>query len=288
MRKALSALASPAGAALLVALIAASGACAAPITFNTALPVSKGGLIYRQQAIVTRSADDEGGDSREVTEVEAISVLGYGVTPKLAAFGVLPVLHRDSEIGAREKDEFGVGDASFIARYEIFRGDTPGRTLRLAPFAGLNVPTGERGETGDGAVDFFGGLILTAAATDWNFDGQIEYFANREANGFERGDAMSADASLQYRLLPDEDAANDRGFLFAVLEVNVTSSDANRLFGVDDPNSGGFQVFLSPGLQYAAKRWIAEAAVRVPVVDDLDGDALEPDYAVIAGLRFNF
>jgi hypothetical protein len=271
-----------------MALIAASGACAAPITFNTALPVSKGGLIYRQQAIVTRSADNEGGDSREVTEVMGISVLGYGVTPKLAAFGVLPVLYRDSEIGARETDEFGVGDASFFARYEIFRSDAPGRTLRLAPFAGLNLPTGERGETGDGAADFFGGLILTAAATDWNFDGQIQYVANREAKGFKRGDAISADASLQYRLLPAEGAANDRGFLFAVLEFNVTSSDENRLLGVDDPNSGGVQVFLSPGLQYAAKRWIAEAAVRVPVVNDPGGSALGPDYALIAGLRFNF
>ncbi len=62
----------------------------------------------------------------------------------------------------------------------------------------------------------------------------------------------------------------------------------NSLLGVDDPNSGGIQVFVSPGVQYAAKRWIAEAAVRIPVVNDLNGDALEPDYSIITSLRVNF
>ncbi len=43
-----------------------------------------------------------------------------------------------------------------------------------------------------------------------------------------------------------------------------------------------------PGLQYVTKRWIVEAGVQIPVVQDLNGTALEKDYIFRAGFRFNF
>lgn len=261
---------------------------AAPITFNTALPVSKGEVLFRELLIVTRGNDVLGGVTRNFTVIEGVSVIGYGATRRAAVFGVLPVVHTDREFGAMNDEATGLGDARFFGRFEVFRADRPGRTIRIAPFAGLTVPTGEEGETGDGSLDVFGGLILTAATTDWVFDSQVQYVANREANGFERGDEASFDASWQYRLLPGRLASSAGGFLFGVVEANVTYLDENRVFGVEDQNSGGVQVFLSPGVQYAAKRWIAEAAVRIPVVNDLNGDALKPDYSVITSLRVNF
>ncbi|MFQ5564267.1 MAG: transporter [Parvularculaceae bacterium] len=263
-------------------------ASAAPITFNTALPVSKGEFILRQQLIVMKASDQFAGVRRDVTQITGLSVLGYGAARKLALFGVLPVVNRDVEVGDFDSSEFGLGDARLFARYEIFRDDGRARTIRLAPFAGLTVPTGEDGKTGDGSVDAFGGVILTAASADWIFDGQVQYIANREADGFERGDAVIVDASIQRRLLPRRLSAQNEGFLFAVLEANVTDSEKDRIGGITDPDSGGTTVSLSPGVQYAAKRWIAEAAVRVPVVKDLNGAALEPDYSVIASLRVNF
>jgi hypothetical protein len=47
-------------------------------------------------------------------------------------------------------------------------------------------------------------------------------------------------------------------------------------------------VFLSPGLQYVTKRWIVEGVVQLPVVQNLHGTALENDYVLRAGFRFNF
>ena len=43
-----------------------------------------------------------------------------------------------------------------------------------------------------------------------------------------------------------------------------------------------------PGLQYVTKRWIVEAAVQVPVVQDLNGTALEKDTILRGGFRVNF
>jgi len=261
---------------------------AAPITFNTALPVSKGEALIRQQFVYSRSSDRLNGVSRSVSTFRAVSVVGYGPTRRAAIFGVLPVVHVDREIGPANFEATGLGDAIVFGRYEVYRADGPGRTLRIAPFAGATIPTGEESETGDGSLDFFGGLIGTVASADWVFDSQVQYVVNREANGFGRGDQASADASLQYRLLPNSLSSNSKGFLFGAIETNVTYLDEDRFFGVDDANSGGVLVSVSPGIQYAAKRWIAEAAVRIPVAADLNGSALEPDYSVIASVRVNF
>ncbi len=263
-------------------------ALAAPITFNTALPVSKGEVLARQQFIVTNLSDRLGGMKRDVTVRAGVSVLGYGVTPKLAIFGVAPLVNIDREVGALSRNFTGLGDATLFARYEIYRNDTPGKTVRIAPFVGATLPTGRTGKTGDGSVDGFAGLIFTAASINWNFDSQVKYVANTRANGFARGDTLNADASLQYRLLPKTIAANTDAFLYGVLEANVTQLQRDRLGGVINPNSGGTQAFLSPGLQYATKRWIAETALKIPVVNNLHGTALEPDYSLVTSLRFNF
>ncbi|MDQ7019657.1 MAG: transporter [Robiginitomaculum sp.] len=274
---------------LLGALMAAPGtAFAAPITFNTALPVSKGEFLARQQFIVTNLSDRLGGMKRDVTVRAGVSVLGYGVTPKLAVFGVAPLVNIDREIGTMNRNDTGLGDATVFARYEIYRKDRPGKTIRIAPFAGLTLPTGRTGKTGDGSTDGFAGLIFTAASTNWNFDSQIKYTVNRRAKGFARGDTISADASLQYRLSPNAITVSTHGFLYGVMEANLTQLQRDRLGGLINPDSGGTQAFLSPGLQYATRRWIAETALKIPVVNDLHGAALAPNYSLITSLRFNF
>lgn len=285
MRAYHAALAAP---PLLAGLSLLSSVNAAPVTFNTALPVSKGEVLFRQQMILTRASDELSGVPRQLTSVQAVSVVGYGPVRRAAVFGVLPVVHIDREFGASQVETTGLGDASIFARYEILRADGPGRTVRAAPFAGLTLPTGDEDHTGDGSLDVFGGLIGTFATTDWVVDGQIQYTANREANGFERGDETRIDASFQYRLAPSRLAPDTNGFVFGIVEINASYFDKDRLFGVADPNSGGALIFVAPGVQYAARRWIAEAAVRIPVARDLNGEALAPDYSVIASLRVNF
>ncbi len=261
---------------------------AAPIATNTALPVSAGEIIVREQMITTHSSDRFGGARRQVDRFEARTVLGYGLTSKLALFGVLPLVNVDRTLGAASASDFGLGDAALFARYEVFRSDKPGRTFRIAPFAGVRVPTGREGRTGDGSLDFFGGLIATLASTQWVLDSQLRYGLNREANGFERGDARSVDTSFQYRLSPGKVAQDTHAFVYGVLELSANYYERNRVNGVTDPNSGGFQLYLTPGLQYATRRWIADLGVKIPIVNDLNGTALEPDYSILTSIRVNF
>lgn len=277
-----------AGFVCILCMLVFEGSWAAPIATNTALPLSADEIIVRQQLVMTRSSDRITGISRSVDRFESRTVLGYGISSKFALFGVLPLVHISTEIGATSNSEFGLGDAALFARYEVYRSDQPGRTIRIAPYAGVRLPTGRDGKTGDGSTDVFGGLIATIASTQWVLDSQLRYDHNREADGFERGDSTSFESSFQYRLSPGKITQETSAFVFGVLELSANYYERNRVGGVTDPNSGGFQVFLTPGLQYSARRWIADLGVKVPVLNDLNGTALETDYSVLASIRVNF
>jgi hypothetical protein len=192
------------------------------------------------------------------------------------------------------------GDVRLFARYTAFRDDAPGRTFRIAPFAGVETPSGADNETdsfgrlpasvqpGSGSWDPFAGIVATYQTLRFQIDAQASYQANTEANDFEFGDVARLDASLQVRLWPRTLAGGVPGFLYAVVETNLVHKDNNRSGGVDDRNSGGTTLFIVPAVQYVTRRWIAETAVQLPAVQDLNGTALENDYVVRAGFRVNF
>ena len=269
-------------------LLVANTAYAAPITFNTALPVSDEEVIVRQQIHYVHTSDDLGGLSRDVKTWKFITASGYGVTNKFAVFGVLPIISKDVQIGPVSSKASGLADIKIFGRYQIYQKDGPGTTTRIAPFFGVNLPTGKTGETSDGSTDFFGGLILTRASTDWNVDAQMKYTANGSHNGFARGNETALDASLQYRINGRNDNVNTPGYLFTVIETSLVYTERNELGGIADINSGGTTVFIAPGLQYAAKRWIGETAIKIPVVKDLNGTALQSGITVITSVRVNF
>jgi len=288
----------------LILSIGDGDAWSAPITFNTAMPVAEDEFIFREQFVVDQSGDDPSGADRDRKVFAAVSVLGYGVTSDLALFGVLPYVDKSLALTVngvnQSRDTRGIGDLTLFGRYTVFKDDIPGRTFRIAPFAGVELPTGEDNETdglgrlpasvqaGSGSADPFGGLVATYQTLDFEIDAQASYKINTEANHFEFGDIARFDAALQYRLWPRSLQSGVPGFLYSVFEGNLIHQNKNRSKGAKDPNSGGTTLFLVPGLQYVSKRWIVEGGVQIPVVQDLNGTALEKDYIARFGFRFNF
>jgi hypothetical protein len=285
-------------------VIGAGDAWSAPITFNTALPVAKHEFLVREQLVVNKSGDDPGNLNRNRTAKAAVSVLGYGVNGKLALFGVLP--YRDNELkltvaGQRiKRSASGFGDLTVFGRYTVMQRDQPGRNFRIAPFAGIKAPTGDDDkrdsmsvlppsvQVGSGSWDPLLGVVSTYQTLDYQIDGQISYQINNEANNFEVGDVARLDGSLQYRLWPRTLGGGVPAFFYGVIEANLIYQQKNQVNGQSDPDSGGTRLFLTPGIQYVTRRWIAETAIQVPVVQNLNGDALENDYIARISVRFNF
>ncbi len=277
-----------AGSLMFGTLLTGQWVWAAPITFNTALPLSDGEVLVREQVHYTKASDVLGGTERQLKLWKSITALGYGVNEKLAVFAVVPLIDKDVKFGGFSDSDSGLADMKVFARYRLYRKDGRGQTTRIGAFAGLNLPTGKFGQTGDGSTDVWGGLVMTHASTRWSYDGQLKYTSNGTHNGFTRGDSRSANLALQYRINRPHKNVQMNGFLYTVLEGEIVYAERDRLGGVKNVNSGGTTAFITPGVQYATKRWIGEAAVKIPVVKDLHGTALQPGATIILSSRFNF
>ena len=279
------------------ACLAMTEASAAPITFNTALPVGAGHFVGRALGVF----EDAEGPAGALRTFRSVNVLGFGATPRLALFAAAPFVSlKLDETGGAEREASGFGDLRLFARYTLFQSDARGGAFRLSPFAGIEAPTGESREEdalgvlpaplqpGSGSLDFFAGAVATYATLDWSVDGQIAWQVNRENDGFDAGDAFMADLAFYRRLLPAALEADTKGFLLGGVEVNYADARRSHAGGVVDPDSGGAHLFISPGLQYARRTWMAEAAVQIPAWRDANGAGMRPEISVRTGIRVNF
>ncbi len=140
----------------LLTIVSARTAFPAPITFNTALPVADGQGVFRMQSKFIRSTQDPGTQDRELTVRALPLVAVYGATRRLAIFGIVPILNKKLQINASgvTRDTSGLGDITILARYTAWKKDGPGRTTRLAPFIGIEAPTGKDNEKDSLENDF--------------------------------------------------------------------------------------------------------------------------------------
>ncbi len=292
------------GVFLVTLLSLENRATAASITTNTAMPVAVGEFIWRELLVLMRSGKDPSGQARDMSVDSLVSVLGHGITPKLALFGVLPYsrksLQQNPPGSPIERSNNGLSDPTLFGRYTFFQDDGTGQTLRAAGLAGLKVPLSNNSkqdslgelpvplQQSTGAWDGFVGVVATYQTLDFQLDGQVQYRRNGSSNGINFGDEVHLDTSFQYRLWPRELSGGVPGFVYGVIEANWVHKDNNIGPGGQDVNTGGRTLFLSPGFQYVTKRYILEAAVQIPVYQDLNGTGLKNGYILRTGFRFNF
>lgn len=277
---------------------------AAPITFNTALPVAQGDFVLREQAIYMRLDRHPSPANQDLRVSGAVSVLAYGVTGDLTLFGMLPYLDkRLDRTQAGQRTSLGtsnLGDLTMLGRYTVFQDNAPGRSFRIAPFAGVKAPTGQDDasgaqgrlpaplQAGSGSWDPIAGMVATYQTLGYEIDVAATYQRHNPANGFKFGDTAELDASWQYRLWPRALGSGVPGFLYGVLEANLIDQARNRMGSAPDPNSGGTALLLAPGLQYVTKNWVVEGALQLPLIQNLNGTALKTDYGLTVGFRLNF
>jgi len=285
-------------------LLVSPNVAAAPITFNTALPVASGEGILRGQYVLVRATGDPTPLGRSITVQAAPVALAFGVTPRLALFGIAPFFDKSFELdtpaGRIERSASGIGDLLFLGRYTAYALDRPGSTIRFAPFVGIELPTGKDDvsdslgrlprplQPGSGSWDGLGGVVFTWQTLGWEFDADAGFRKNTASDGFRFGDQAFTDASFQYRVWPRGLEAGVPAYVFAVAESNLVFAGRDRVGGVPDPDSGGTTWNVSLGLQYVAERFVIEGIYQLPAVERLNGSAVETDYLLSVGIRWKF
>lgn len=289
--------------ALLLLAVPAVPPAAAQVTTNTALPVARGQAVMRVQAVWRQASGAVAPAERDVRVLAFPLVGAYGVSARLAAFAVLPLLDKRLEVRhpgeRRTRRTTGPGDARLFARYTAWQYNRRGLTVRLAPFAGLELPTGAHTaadalgrlpaalQRGSGSWDPFAGVVLTRQSLGWQLDVSAAYQANTTVGGVSFGDEARLDVSAKVRVLPRRLGGGLPHFLYAGLESNLAHRGRDTREATPVADTGGSTWFLAPSLQYVTWRWMLEAAVQLPVVADLNGAAPEPDFVVILGLRLS-
>lgn len=273
----------------LLALATASSAAGQGINTDAALPVAEGEGIWRSQLRFHEATDDPSPADREVQALVAPQTLVLGITPRLTAFATLPVVaHRRIEsVSGNTRTDPAVGDVTLLGRYTLWWDDyAPLSTRRTAILAGVKFPTG---------ADRFGTETfdpLLGGVASWAFDRhEIDldalYTVSTRRNGFRQGHRVRYDLAYRYRLWPRRFGKRLMQ-LNGLLELNGLWGDADRQDGQRVVDSGGHVLFLAPGLQLAAKRWILEASVQVPIAQDLHGSQVEQDFVAVLSIRIPF
>lgn len=215
--------------------------------------------------------------------------------------------HDDAPLGSGIVDlgdPQGLGDATLFGHYRFYRSSDD-RT-HLAVIAGIKAPTGETGrrgggerletefQPGSGSWDSLLGLAATRVQGALSWDASLLYsFVNPGAQSTDLGDVLGYNLAASYRLggaRPSNPYDLDRHHNWdLVMELNGEWRDREQIHGIDRPNTGGNVVYLSPGVRYLnGAGWSLALSLGVPVVQDLNGTQVEPDWRMVSALNVAF
>ena len=266
---------------------------------------------YTQFEHVSRSAAERRALSAgEFDSLENASVTSFGLS-----YGILDDLQlsanigwyfgnnfidAESEDGVAESgvaDPSGLTDLSLTLKWRVLRGQ-PGN---VALIGGVIVPTGRddvrldngdllepSSQPGTGAWGFRFGLgysrFLTSHIT---IDTGAVYTLRTEHDDFKVGDRFDVGLALAYRLTESIQSFPNYSVFGEVAAVWIDKDHVNG--EGDNPNSGGWTVYLSPGFRVRFNENVALSfAPSVPIYQSLNGEQVRSDFKLSATLSFSF
>jgi len=256
---------------------------------------------FSNQEMLAFSMTGEDVHSTEAI-LHAFLVGSYGITDDITLSLKLPYIYLDNikEAHADEPDEVhlhgdaeGIGDLSLFGQYRFLNADNWEASFIL----GLEFPTGQTDESdmdgerfttefqpGSGSWDPFAGLAVQKKIGKIGLYGSLLYLiATEGAQDTDLGDMLSYNAGVSYTPW-----AGGLAWDF-VLELNGELKQKQDINGIEDPNSGGNVLLLSPGTRISwNKRWSLFCSVGIPVAQDWNGIQNDLNYRVLTGISASF
>jgi hypothetical protein len=282
-------------AGLMIALLFALPA-RAQITFPSAAPISAGNLIVRTQPTVTEYS---GGLQSFYDE----NILLYGASPDLAfILESKSIVSNSGNIVSNGKaaafTATGFGDTVLDTRYNLYETDGVGSTFRIAPYIGIDIPTGMDNvnnavprtlQPASGEWGTREALTSSWQTLFWNAQALIGYQNYAGSDGFQTGSSLLADAAFHYLIWPSDLDREVNTEVFASLETNYSLSAVDRMNGAAISGTGGQLWTVDPGIIYSTPKYAVDFTALLPVLQQYRGPgASRYDYGFEMMFRYSF
>lgn len=210
-------------------------------------------------------------------------VIAYGIRSDLTLMIRQTHLNREMTMGTDIAKTSGLGDFFAMAKYRALRYNSRNYTFGIAPFVGMEFPTGKTGFSSESSNlktgVYFSGRKAPLAA-DLNI-----IFAFRGISGDKDRVKNSAFESTLALANQFDLGNNSRIAMAPVFEISYFHSTPDKVEGVERPNSGESWFKLAPGFKFTYSSVIIEALVQIPVWQKQEGDQTEIGIGGLLGLR---
>ena len=226
-------------------------------------------------------ARSERGD---VSNIELRSEAVYGITGDWAAGIDVPYLFKDN--GANVKNDKGFDNIGIFTKYRFWRNDRLGVQESASAFAKIDFDTASE-NVGSGANDAVLGLAYGYESSKWYRWLSSRYRINGKTDlNIDRGDKFFLDAVLGIRPKPITDYY--KADTVVMLELNAEYTQKSSLSGSSLANTGGEELFISPGIFWTYRNFAVKSGVQVPVYSNLNGNQNSSDYRASLTLELHF
>ncbi|MDA8252711.1 MAG: transporter [Rhodospirillales bacterium] len=277
----------------LVLTLATAGPVLAQLTFPGASPISAGNLILMAQPTLVQQTGFQSATAQGVLVYGASSKLALITESNLLVWNMAEAVSGGKTV---RLDAVGTGDTLQEARYTVFQLDGIGSTLRIAPMIGVTVPTGMDNvnsqlphDVQPATGNWGGRAALTGSwqTLRWNAEAEIGYEARFPGTDYQFGNQFVTDAAFHYVIWPRQISADIPGELFASLETNFFSANANRVNGAFVPGTGGQLWLVDPGLDWSTPGYGLAITALLPVLQTRYGSGRRYDYGVLLHFRLS-
>ncbi len=272
--------------ALTSGLIMAATTVASGISVDAGLTPPEGRWITRVQMRYMPSRTDDSISNDEMKMYGLPVMVAYGAKNYLMVMARQTIISRNMTMMGTESTDFGLGDSFLLLKYKAYRINTPVYTIGVSPTLGVSIPTGDDKFTSD-SWDLDIGLYLSVRkarfSSHLNFLFRWYDFTDGSNKVVQPGDEISVDWAGTYQI----GIARERSFA-PVMELSYNKTSDGSIGGVEDSDSGGDILYVSPGAKLTLSSLIFEALVRVPVSQNRNGTQMEAETGFIAGVRVMF
>lgn len=238
-----------------------------------------------QELAIEYNRDRKSGAGEKEFEQELALEYAYGVTADWTIKAAIPLVDKDSNGSGSS----GVGDISMGTKYRFLRIDKLGQQYSTTAMFQIKLPTGRDDKNprlGSGSTDFTGGLLHGLESRRWYYNTAARYRLNTEGGGgLRKGDKVLLDLVAGVRPVLTGYKEPDT-VLF--LELNFENAERDRLNGGDIANTGGWEMFVSPGVFWTYRVYAVTAGVQIPVAENLNGTQPTSDYRFKLTTKYEF